>query len=584
MTRFFEPINVSAPHIYHSALELSPLSSIIRKSYDHERLTPFPRVEIGIPDSQDLSISIPSVCQEAATWSPCGQFMAAREGGIVKIRNALTFELVSTLQPPRKCTCIKASPLYTPDGRSLASITSTGVVIWDIQTGGVIKNIQCTTSLFTLLAWSLDGGTIGVQSGLEVRVYSIASNMESDPLRFGNGCAMFLWAQNEFFQSMKHYWDGKTHAIEIYEARSRLIPTKVEEFSVLGLEGEGHQIVESFSPTTYRISGRVKRKTAQLFILDMRNSAKLLVEKGESQSHSFSSGGSYFGAFQSTNIHVWNYDGSIYIPWRQFQCTATWGNITFSPTLSSMVVCYPGTLRLWHLNHPLTAPTTCIPQLEISSRSGTHIATAHYQESTVKITYLSPQTPSQSIDTGIKIMGFGLTGNVFLVKGTGKVVAWLLTEEGQVNTVSSDKGVSQSDSIWTMSLPSHSKPKFSVQGETGVIDSGKSLWVYNAKTGQVFEPTEEPPDFHGPWYSFKDNLQAKGHDSCSSLQNVLSEINQKPTQTNLTEGWMKDQQGKYLLWLPTEWRVGKGQVEWFPDISTMKFKSKFGKPTIIKLQ
>jgi len=28
-TNFFEVINVSAPHIYHSALELSPLSSVV---------------------------------------------------------------------------------------------------------------------------------------------------------------------------------------------------------------------------------------------------------------------------------------------------------------------------------------------------------------------------------------------------------------------------------------------------------------------------------------------------------------------------------------------------------------------------
>ena len=28
-TKFFEPISVSAPHIYHSALELSPLSSVV---------------------------------------------------------------------------------------------------------------------------------------------------------------------------------------------------------------------------------------------------------------------------------------------------------------------------------------------------------------------------------------------------------------------------------------------------------------------------------------------------------------------------------------------------------------------------
>ena len=41
---FFEFIDVSATHVYHSALELSPLSSVVRKLYYHRRPTPFPRV------------------------------------------------------------------------------------------------------------------------------------------------------------------------------------------------------------------------------------------------------------------------------------------------------------------------------------------------------------------------------------------------------------------------------------------------------------------------------------------------------------------------------------------------------------
>ena len=38
VTRFFEVIKLSAPHIYHSALELSPKSSIIQKHYHHQHI------------------------------------------------------------------------------------------------------------------------------------------------------------------------------------------------------------------------------------------------------------------------------------------------------------------------------------------------------------------------------------------------------------------------------------------------------------------------------------------------------------------------------------------------------------------
>jgi hypothetical protein len=61
VTKFFEPINVSAAHIYHSALELSPLSSIVRRLYYHQRHTPFPRVLVGTPDIMGPESGLPYV-------------------------------------------------------------------------------------------------------------------------------------------------------------------------------------------------------------------------------------------------------------------------------------------------------------------------------------------------------------------------------------------------------------------------------------------------------------------------------------------------------------------------------------------
>ena len=57
-TNFFEVIKVSATHIYHSALELSPMSSVIRKLYYHRRVTCLLRVVIGTPESWAQTISI----------------------------------------------------------------------------------------------------------------------------------------------------------------------------------------------------------------------------------------------------------------------------------------------------------------------------------------------------------------------------------------------------------------------------------------------------------------------------------------------------------------------------------------------
>jgi len=91
VTNFFEVINVSATHIYHSALELSPLSSTIWKFYYHQRPCPSPRVVIGIPESWDpsMAVSTKDSYYLSSTWSPCGQFFAAVIKEAVEIRDGL---------------------------------------------------------------------------------------------------------------------------------------------------------------------------------------------------------------------------------------------------------------------------------------------------------------------------------------------------------------------------------------------------------------------------------------------------------------------------------------------------------------
>ena len=143
-----------------------------------------------------------------------------------------------------------------------------------------------------------------------------------------------------------------------------------------------------------------------------------------------------------------------------------------------------------------------------------------------------------------------------------------------------NRRASRGDSIWSISPSPHCEPKFSVEGETGIIKSGKTLHIYNSKTGEILEPVEELPRCSGPWYSFNDNLQARCN---TSVQNAPPKDNRKPS---FEKEWLKDHQGKCLLWQPIEWRLNlnrKPNIEWVPDISTLKFKFLDGNSVIIKL-
>ena len=180
VTSFFEVIKVSAPHIYHSALELCPASSIVRKLYYHRRIARSPKVVVGTPDSWGPTIAA-SGCYSFCIWSPCGQFVAAQTEIFAEIRNQLTMELVTILHPTEAIPNLTGSLAYSPDGRFIACTSDTTIVIWDIQTGGVAEEIEieyhgCGISL----VWSSDGGTIciiGSKAGVDfvVHTYDISS-------------------------------------------------------------------------------------------------------------------------------------------------------------------------------------------------------------------------------------------------------------------------------------------------------------------------------------------------------------------------------------------------------------------------
>ena len=127
VTEFFEVISQSGTHIYHSAIQLAPRSSIVRKLYNQHIHSPMLKIVTGVPDLWDsCTASIGATTGvDHACWSPCGQFIAIRLGRIpldsVEVRDSNTLEVISILHPPRDCSrgCPK-SLAFSSDGCLLA--------------------------------------------------------------------------------------------------------------------------------------------------------------------------------------------------------------------------------------------------------------------------------------------------------------------------------------------------------------------------------------------------------------------------------------------------------------------------------
>ena len=292
VTRFFEPISVSATHIYHSALALSPLSSVVRRTYYNQRHTPLPRVIAGAQKLWEQRISIHALNGYSThTWSPCGQFIAVGNEGVVEIHDSLTLELLSTLKPTFGYIQLLA---YSTDRHSIASLLNTSLIIWDVQTGGVAKEIHHGIENVCSLLWSLDGSVIGTVNKQEGKTYAVHTyHIASGAINFHGTLQSsdrpHLWAHGTSFCILAAMETSEGHAISILEVGSGL--TEIKSFHVWS-QKDSH--MRSFSPKTHCIS----IGSSQCFaILDIQNSDCLLTQEGRSTHHCFSSDGSLFAAY-----------------------------------------------------------------------------------------------------------------------------------------------------------------------------------------------------------------------------------------------------------------------------------------------
>lgn len=159
---FFRPIQMSAQHIYHTALPLSPETSILRsRFYDSH-----PSWKKDRTTRQASSSTIPPI------WGPIlrtikadlGSFthvavagqkiVAVCEDNTVNVYDAVTGVLKPSLNPPWQVTKAEGSP----DGSILffAHQSVCEITVWDTQTGGLIYTLT-TTFEISDIAVSLGG-------------------------------------------------------------------------------------------------------------------------------------------------------------------------------------------------------------------------------------------------------------------------------------------------------------------------------------------------------------------------------------------------------------------------------------------
>ena len=592
VTNFFEMIKVSATHIYHSALELSPTSSLIR---EHYHCQPFrgskPRVVYGLHSSWDQPATIRDDWYTYA-WSPCGQFFSRLLTDCVEVREALTLEKHSELHPIVPNDLCNGALAYSPDGCSLAGYFGHVITIWDIQTGGVVKEIEPrgTSHLPESLVWSLDETTISTISKDEeawvVSTYDVASEAEISTSMLLSRSPPCIWPHNNTVQAMTILVNENNQAI-INILKAHPIPTNelIESFPTKLKFNNAPQI--SFSPSTYRISVTDR---CSIFVFNIWNPTVMLQKKGRFHGSWFSPDGMFLAASRNGVIHVWKYtpEQARYIQWGEFPSLdeeeyPKRQMCEFSPHSSSMLVFRGNYLELQHLEVPPTDPLTDVDHYHTFSADGAYVVTAAVDGDVITITNLHNNS-SVSFDMGLNVNGLALTGNVLLIDSFKEFSGWLITAEHTLDRV-----------LVFGDIECCEQPEvhFWAEGSVGILKPSSiercSLHVprdyiyYNTETGEELEflPTEAP--LYPPWKRLE--MHGSPHEDPDPLiyspllhDKDLSEGHLLVSKPWYDGGWVKYPEGEYQhqFWLPNRWRPDLYYAYWLGKFTVLQMDTAGG--------
>ena len=478
VTEFFDVICQSGPHIYHSALQLAPLSSVVRNQYFHQT-SPISRIVAGIPISWDSCIASAggTVAPSHAVWSPCGQFIAVGFGDTIQIRDSITLERVSVFSlPSSSVQSPSVSLAFSPDGCLLAcnyleytpyssfsslwevapelignpftaSLPNLGrlplpapVFIWDVQTGTIIYNIKHWE--IDSLVFSGNHQTVTLLGGDGTfRTYNGVNGicMHKDKVVTPPGFVLNAhWIHNKSLLFPTISKNGEKLMVNIQELQPTLTPplSLIVSFFMPLHDGEF-----SFSPVSLHASFTTK---TEVIILNTQDSKTLLQVKAPSSPYTppghFSSDGCFFACgTEEFEICVWKSTSDNYVPWCNLWPRLPFKGFSFSPTKSLILTWGEMGIQLLGLSDHLTIPSSkepkyhqqCKNHLVAYSADGTYVAIVQQEDCVITILDTILNTPIQSFNTRMPILDIKISHSTIFVVGRNALAKWHL-EMGRI--------------------------------------------------------------------------------------------------------------------------------------------------------
>jgi hypothetical protein len=439
VTGFFEVIRTSVPHIYHSALPLSPRTSIVRELYEpHAR--PLTRIVRGVPTSWDPSITRerPTSTYPEVVWSPCSKFIAVswqqRERTMIEILDGVTLQPFVILNPQLGQT---QQVVFSSHSRLSTRFSDNPqeFISWDLRTGVQLGSIPLESVRSTAKCLSLTYSECGTMLGglfldegiTTINIYNVLSGTHTRSHRVGHILGRKIWTCGECIR----YATFVSGSIIIWEFgfASRHEPTQVESLSAPGgFDPSRGLLIHPTLPRLAFTNGRailVWNYQESQFLLDSE-SAKDPLEM------SFSLDGHFFACnMDSGGIGLWKGSPAGYVLHRVLEWRYGNGH-QISPDGGSIVGWGISGIQVWRTTEPATSMVT-----QPSHRTRTHIiefspgevfaAITQRWDKMVTVLDLESGDPWLVIDTDMEVRGLRVGRSAIVVVDECKIVTWDLS-------------------------------------------------------------------------------------------------------------------------------------------------------------
>ncbi|KAF9786424.1 hypothetical protein BJ322DRAFT_786340 [Thelephora terrestris] len=594
---FFDVISTSAPHIYISALPLSPPMSIARELYKRYAC-PSARVVRGLPTSWDpvLATFYHEDLEGAVAWSPCSRFVAVSRLATIEILDAKTLERLNTIESYRGLQHTQLS--FSPDGHTLTKFDGFELTRWDLQTGSPVgtvslaQGLEVAFSTSFLFTYSTDGKMLAItntashEPGL-IATYDLLSGARTSSYRAPQGRIISpLWTYGECLR----FVTVTPGFFTIWEAAFTSVhtPAMIECFHTPDEAANMECGKTLFLPALSQLAFTIQ---ATIFVWDARSSRFSLKYEAISTSHptefygmSFSTDGRFFSyGAGGGEIHVWKRTSGRYFLHQRLALPRTVQPL-LSPNGESNIAPGCPTIHLWHTRDQIL-PTPGAPVrgsgddliLEFSPNQILAAAT-RFKGNTVTVVDLQSGDLRLTIDTGMRVRCLRVAGSTIAVGGEGRIVTWNLPADNSV-----DARASVDDSAHTTTLRgldqgdeasiSPDLSRLATMEFTGL--SGRVL-IHNVSTGSRLtgttisqRPSRVALDEHEVWCIYAGNsgwgwkiledsetgdirLESLGTTECPHRVLLYQSLcGYKVTQ----DGWVLSPIQKRLLWLPHHWRT-----------------------------